>query len=106
MQSPHPCDAWIDLCILPMILSIGMLYHSLLENMFHRKTMTGLCVNPCATSLALYLTTSSIFTDETHFDPTRNAFGGVDITVVNTSRLLSECNSTLIVSFHLIQPER
>src|SRR6266498_4609975 len=57
----------MDLYIQPRILSIGMLYHSLLENKFHRKTMTGLCVNPCVTSLALYLTTSSIFTDENPF---------------------------------------
>src|SRR6266540_6001562 len=95
----------MDLCILPMILSIGILYHSLLENMFHRRTMMGLCMNPCATSLALYLTTSSILRMKTHFDPTRNVFGGVGITMVNTSHLLSECNSTLIASFHLIQPE-
>src|SRR6266540_4477816 len=42
---------------------------------------------------------------KTHFDPTRNMFEGVGITVINTSRLLSECNSTSIASFHLIQPE-
>src|SRR6266498_3189750 len=42
---------------------------------------------------------------KTHFDPTRNVFGEVGITVVNTSRLLSECNSTLIGSFHLVQRE-
>src|SRR5438105_4173395 len=42
---------------------------------------------------------------KTRFDPTRNVFGGVGITVVNTSRLLSKCNSTSIGSFHLIQPE-
>jgi len=42
---------------------------------------------------------------KTHFDPTGNVFGGVGITVVNTSCLLSECNSTSIASFNLIQPE-
>ena len=73
------------------------------------KSMPGLCVNPCATSLALYLTTSLfsfLLRTKTHFDPTRKIFRGIGITDENTSHFLSECNSALIASFHLIQSER
>src|SRR6266508_6551319 len=71
--------------------------------------MPGLCVNPCATSLALYLTTSLfsfLLRTKTHFDPTGNVFRGVGITEVNTSLFLSESNSASIAFFHLIQSER
>src|SRR6266540_558558 len=51
------------------------------------KSMLELCVNPCTTSLALYLTTSLfsfILRMKTRFDPTGNVFRGVGITAVNT----------------------
>ena len=73
------------------------------------KPMPVLYVNPCATSLALYLTTlffSFLLRTKTHFDPTWKIFRGVGITDENTSHFLSECNSALIASFHLIQSER
>ena len=50
------------------------------------KSMPGLYVNPCATSLALYLTTSLFsfrFRMKTHLKPTGKVFGGVDITDEN-----------------------
>jgi hypothetical protein len=46
------------------------------------KSMPGLCVNPCATSLALYLTTSLFsfcFQMKIHLNPTGKTFGGVGI---------------------------
>jgi hypothetical protein len=58
--------------------------------------MLGLYVNPCATSLALYLTTSLfpfLFRTKTHLYPTGKILGGVDITDVNTSLLVSEAIS-------------
>ena len=73
------------------------------------KSMPGLCVNPCATSLALYLTTSLFsfrFRMKTHLKPTGKVFGGVGITCENTSLLLREANSASIASFHLFQSER
>src|SRR5436190_189201 len=73
------------------------------------KSMLSLCVNTCATSLALYLTTSLfsfLLRTKTHFDPTGKVFRGLGITTVNTSYFLSECNSASIASFHLIQSER
>src|SRR5438132_2536245 len=79
------------------------------EEYVSSKSMPGLCVNPCATSLALYLTTSLfsfLLRTKTHFDPTGNVFRGVGITEVNTSLFLSESNSASIASFHLIQSER
>jgi hypothetical protein len=44
--------------------------------------MPGLCVNPCATNLALYLTTSLfsfLFQMNTHLNPTEKMLGGVGI---------------------------
>src|SRR3954462_15827925 len=73
------------------------------------KSMPGLCVKPCATSLALYLTTSLFsfrFRMNTHLNPTGKTFGGVGIASVNTFLLLSEANSACIASFHLGQSER
>jgi hypothetical protein len=73
------------------------------------KSMLGLCVNPCATSLVLYLTTSLFsfsFRMKTHLNPTEWILGGVGITLLNTSIFLSESSSASISSFHLIQSER
>jgi hypothetical protein len=73
------------------------------------KSMSSLCVNPCATSLALYLTTSLFsfrFQMKTHLNPIGWILGGVGITFLNTFLFLSESRSALIVSFHLIQSER
>jgi hypothetical protein len=72
------------------------------------KSMPDLCMNPYATSLALYLTTSLFsfhFRMETHLNPTGWVLGGVGITLLNTSLFLSESSSTSIASFHLIQSE-
>jgi hypothetical protein len=47
------------------------------------KSMPGLCVNPCARSLVLYLTTSLFsfrFRMKTHLKPTGKGSGGVGIT--------------------------
>jgi copper homeostasis protein CutC len=65
-------------------------------------------MNPYATSLALYLTTllfSFLLRTKTHFDPTEKILPGAGVTDENTSHFLSECNSALIASFHLIQSE-
>jgi hypothetical protein len=65
-------------------------------------------MNPCATSLALYLTTllfSFLLRTKIHFDPMGKNLQGVGITYENTSNFLSERNSASIASFHLIQPE-
>jgi hypothetical protein len=72
------------------------------------KSMLGLCVNPFATSLAMYLTTSLFsfrFQMKTHLNPTGWILGGVDITLLNTSLFLSESSSASITSFYLIQSE-
>jgi hypothetical protein len=69
------------------------------------KSMSDLCVNLCATCLALYLTTSlfsSRFQMKTHLNPTRWILGGVGITLLNTSLFLSESSSISIDSFYLI----
>jgi hypothetical protein len=66
-------------------------------------------MNPCATSLALYITTSLfsfLLWMKTYFDLTEKILRGVSITDENTSYFLSECNSASIASFHLIQSER
>jgi hypothetical protein len=66
--------------------------------------MSGHCVNPCATSLILYLTTSLflfLFRMNTHLNPTGKILGGVRITLVNTFIFLSELSSASIASFHL-----
>jgi hypothetical protein len=59
------------------------------------KSIPGLCVNPCATDLALYLTTS-LFSfrlwTKTHLYPTGKILGGVGIADVNTFLLVSESN--------------
>jgi hypothetical protein len=73
------------------------------------KSRSGLCVNPCATSLTLYLTTSLfsfLFRMNTHLNPTVKILGGVYITSVNTFLFLSKLSSVSIVSFHLFQSER
>ncbi len=83
-------------------------FHSWLENV-KLKSMPSLCMNPCATSLALYLTTSLfsfLFWMKTDLKPTGKVFGGVGITDENTSLLLREANSTSIDSFYLFQSER
>jgi hypothetical protein len=70
------------------------------------KSMSGLCMNPCATSLTLYLTTSLflfLFQMNTHFNPTWKIPGGVGITSVNTFIFLSELSLASIASFHLFQ---
>src|SRR5438105_2736518 len=79
------------------------------EEYVSSESMPGLCVNPCATSLALYLTISLfsfLLWTKTHFDSIGKVFRGVGITAVNTSCFLSERNFTSIASFHLIQSER
>jgi hypothetical protein len=51
------------------------------------KSTLGLCVKPCATSLALYLTSSLfsfLFRTKTHLNPTGKVLGGVGITSMNT----------------------
>jgi hypothetical protein len=51
------------------------------------KSTLGLCVKSCATSLALYLTTSLIlflFRMKTHLNPIGKFLGDVGITSVNT----------------------
>jgi hypothetical protein len=70
--------------------------------------MPDIGVNPCATSLALYLTTSLfsfLLRMKTHFDPMGKMLRGVGIIDENTSRFFSDRNSILIASIHLIQPE-
>jgi hypothetical protein len=72
------------------------------------KSMSGLCVNPCATSLTLYLTTSLfsfLFWMNTHLNSTGKILGGLGITSVNTFLFLSELSSASIASFHLFQSE-
>ena len=71
--------------------------------------MPGLCMNPYATSLALYLTTSLFsfrFQTKTHLNPTGKTLGGVGIADVNTFLLVSEAISAWIASFHWVQSER
>jgi hypothetical protein len=73
------------------------------------KSMPDLSVNPYATSLALYLTTSLfsfLFGMNTHLNSTGKILGGVGITSVNTFLFLSELSSASIASFHLFQSER
>jgi hypothetical protein len=73
------------------------------------KSMLDLCVNPSATNLVLYLTTSLflfLFQMDTHLNPTGKILGGVGITPVNTFLCLSELSSASIASFHLFQSER
>ena len=58
--------------------------------------MLGLYVNPYATSLALYLTTSLFsfrFRTKTHLKPTEKTLEGVGIADVNTPLLVSEAIS-------------
>jgi hypothetical protein len=72
--------------------------------MFHLKSMLGLCVKPCATSLALYLTTSLflfLFRMKTHLNLTGTVLGGVGITSLNTFLFLSKLSLASIASFHL-----
>jgi hypothetical protein len=72
------------------------------------KSMSGLCVNSCATSLVLYLTTSLFsfhFRMKTHLNPTGWILGGVGTTLLNTSLFHSESSSASIASFQLIQSE-
>jgi hypothetical protein len=73
------------------------------------KSMMGLCVNPCATSLTLYLTTSLfsfLYQMNTYLNPTGKVLRGVGITSVNTFLFLSKLSSASIASFHLFQFER
>jgi hypothetical protein len=68
------------------------------------KSTLGLCVKPCATSLALFLTTSLfsfLFQTKIHLNPIGKVLGGVGITFVNTFLFLSELSSASIASFHL-----
>jgi hypothetical protein len=72
------------------------------------KSMMGLCMNHCATSLVLYLTTSLFsfhFWMKTHLNLTGWILGGVGITLLNTSIFLSESSSASIAFFYLIQFE-
>jgi hypothetical protein len=58
--------------------------------------MSGLCVNPCATSLALYLTTSLFsfrFQTKIHLNPIGKIFGAVGIADENTFLFVSEAIS-------------
>jgi hypothetical protein len=73
------------------------------------KLISGVCVNPCTTSLALYLTTSLfsfLFQMNTNLNPAGKILRGVGITSVNTFFFLSELSSASIASFHLFQFER
>ena len=73
------------------------------------KSMSGLYVNPCATSLALCLTTSLFlfqFWTKPHLNPTGNTCGGVGITCENTYLFVSEDISAWIASFHWFQSKR
>jgi hypothetical protein len=73
------------------------------------KLILGVCVNPCTTSLALYLTTSLfsfLFQMNTNLNPVGKILRGVGITSVNTFFFLSELSSASIASFHLFQFER
>jgi hypothetical protein len=75
------------------------------EEYISLKSMSGLCVNPCVTSLILYLTTSLFsfyFRMKTHLNSTGWILGGVGITLPNTSLFLSESSSASIASLHLI----
>jgi hypothetical protein len=68
------------------------------------KLTLSLYVKPCATSLALYLTTSLLsflFLAKLHLNPTWKVLGGVCITSVNTFLFFSELSSASIASFHL-----
>jgi hypothetical protein len=72
------------------------------------KSISGLCVNPCTTSLALYFTTSLfsfLFRTKTYLNPIGKILRGVGITSVNTFLFLSELSSTSIASLHLFQSE-
>jgi hypothetical protein len=72
------------------------------------KSISGLYMNPCATSLDLYLTTSLFsfhFWMKTHLNLIGWILGSVGITLMNTSLFLSESSSASIASFHLIQSE-
>jgi hypothetical protein len=72
------------------------------------KSTLGLCVKPCATSLALYLTTSLfsfLFQMKTHLNSIGKVLGGVGIMSVNAFLFLSELSSASIASFHLFQSE-
>jgi hypothetical protein len=73
------------------------------------KSTPGLYIKPCATSLALYLTTSLflfLFRTKTHLNPIGMVLRGVGITSVKTFLFLSELSSASITSFHLFQSER
>jgi hypothetical protein len=68
------------------------------------KSMSGLHINPCAISLALYLTISLflfLFQMNTHLNPKGKILGRVGITSVNTFLFLSELSSASIASFYL-----
>jgi hypothetical protein len=72
------------------------------------KPLSGLYVNPYATSLVLYLTISLFLFYlwmHTHLNSTGEILGGVVITSVNTFLFLSELNSASIAYFHLFQTE-
>jgi hypothetical protein len=68
------------------------------------KSTPGLYVKPCATNLALYLTTSLfsfLFQTKTHLNQTEKVLGGVGIMPGNTFLFLSEFSPASIASFHL-----
>jgi hypothetical protein len=68
------------------------------------KSIPSLYVKPCATNLALYLTTSLFsffFQTNTHLNLIGKILGGVGITYVTTFLFSSELSSTSIASFHL-----
>jgi hypothetical protein len=72
------------------------------------KSMSSLYVNPCATSLVMYLMTllfSFHFRTKTHLNLTEWVLGGLGITLLNISLFLSESSYASIASFHLIQSE-
>jgi hypothetical protein len=73
------------------------------------KLISGLCVNPCATSICLIshnLIVLIPFPNKNPLEPDRMILGGVGITLLNTSLFLSESSSVSIAFFHLIQYER
>jgi hypothetical protein len=65
------------------------------------KLMSGLCVNPCATT-SLF---SFLFQMNTNLNPIGKILGSAGITSVNTFLFLSELSSASIASFHLFQSE-
>jgi hypothetical protein len=108
MQLCHPSNVKIDAFELSKI-KYQKVIPFITGEYVSLKSMSGLYVNPCATSLVLYLIASFFsfrFQMKTHLNLIGYVLGGVGITLLNTSLFLSESSSASIPSFHLIQSER